>query len=676
MPITIIGPQAAAFPALTYPAMIDVKPTWSDDWQFTPELELLGASATAGRELSSCQLGRRYGPSKLPWESAVAGKSAWGEATNWRLRVPMVGQQGFQQAWVGRVSGEGRNVQGASMGPSGDQSWQCYGPGQILHKIPMSTSFWLNGVDPPKEIGWVPSMNDRDGRQAILGNKAQGRADVDPSFVYGGTDVWTNYDYAEYLLARFVDTSSAGGPAWSLGGQTDVLADIVDVIRFGTTQTAADVLRELIPTRLGVDYTIRPTDDGFEVFVFALLAEAHSFGGHTLPRNPNTVEARVGLTSDNLSTRVAGTADHQYGRIRVLGRRVVVCCSLCGESVVQAALTPGTLVAKWPAALETEYGTCQAAVGFSGAAEAFDRYRQQEVFIPVFQQLGAPKLWDFNGGAAAPKFDDAGQLQLGQESDYQTLSRQTLTWLPLLEGVDYSFNPAVDNNPDGYEPELRKPNVWLAEENDMADGGYSYLPAEHAGVSISVPNNDWGVWLSASPNHLLALADWASKPSYLPTDTEPKYDWRRSIATIALELDQRLQLVYTVPGGGGSDAGTIDIEVPDAELWYLAPHTVVDLTDDEWSPTLKHSTATTRILRNDTDRLAAVMAGAIARYATRRARASITVRGLLPWSGLIGQILTVIDEGGQVQQIQAPITSVRWSPGEDPTTVIETGSPL
>jgi hypothetical protein len=66
------------------------------------------------------------------------------------------------------------------------------------------------------------------------------------------------------------------------------------------------------------------------------------------------------------------------------------------------------------------------------------------------------------------------------------------------------------------------------------------------------------------------------------------------------------------------------------------------------------------------------MSGALARYYQERSRGEVTVRGLLPWGGLLGQILTVIDDG-DAQTIQAPITSVAWTNGEHPTTVISTG---
>ena len=79
------------------------------------------------------------------------------------------------------------------------------------------------------------------------------------------------------------------------------------------------------------------------------------------------------------------------------------------------------------------------------------------------------------------------------------------------------------------------------------------------------------------------------------------------------------------------------------------------------------------IVRNDWARISARMAGALARHYQERARAQIVVRGLLPWGGLLGQILTVIDEGGDSQTIEAPITDIRWMGGDHPTTIISTG---
>ena len=80
-----------------------------------------------------------------------------------------------------------------------------------------------------------------------------------------------------------------------------------------------------------------------------------------------------------------------------------------------------------------------------------------------------------------------------------------------------------------------------------------------------------------------------------------------------------------------------------------------------------------RVLRNDVDRLALVMAGAIARYYNTRARAEIEIVGLRPWGDLVGQIMTVIEEGGDTQEIKAPITAVDWIAGDRPMTIVRTG---
>ena len=55
----------------------------------------------------------------------------------------------------------------------------------------------------------------------------------------------------------------------------------------------------------------------------------------------------------------------------------------------------------------------------------------------------------------------------------------------------------------------------------------------------------------------------------------------------------------------------------------------------------------------------------------------ITINGLAPWPLLVGQILTVVEQGGSAQQMAAPITSVEWTVPEGeydtPTTKISAG---
>jgi hypothetical protein len=111
-------------------------------------------------------------------------------------------------------------------------------------------------------------------------------------------------------------------------------------------------------------------------------------------------------------------------------------------------------------------------------------------------------------------------------------------------------------------------------------------------------------------------------------------------------------------------------------LWYLAIGTIVgvdDLGELKVSPPDPESGAGI-VLRNDAKRMALAMAGAISRYCDKRARAELVFRGLLARSYWIGQILGVVDEGGDTHKIEAPITSVEWIVTDtDVSTIIRTG---
>jgi len=676
MPCTIIGPTTEAFPKSTYPPILEIKRLWGDTWRIAPDLELVSAQlATGGHDLGRCQFRRRYGPAvKQPWEADYSARGSWATGAGWWVQLRIVCDQGLQPVWIGRIAGESRNVYGSEGGRMGAQSWTAYGPTNILRKIAMSNSYWWDGAL-RRKLGWVPSINDRDQRNMIVGNRSAEKHDG--VYLYGGEDTWTHLDYLEYVLDRFVDETADGGPSWTIGGQADLLAGFSENIRLGTTQTIDQVLAQLIPPRLGVDYKIvHHEGTGFEVHVFALSAREFCFANVTLPKNPNTVAVRSGETRDNLQTRVVATEDHRYGRIRVLGKRAVVCCSLAGPEYWDAKLA-GSLVPKWHDDLLADYkdGTGNAA---DPDAE-HDAVRRRDHFRPVYQYFGAPDDWTHQDGAAAPYIDAAGQHDPLLTGQHQLDIRSTLSWLPLREGFDYSVDPAVDNNVDGYQPEFRPAACWILAEawGNFHDPEVDHSqPCEAARIGVSAAQTDWGVCLNASPNHRLAMNHWFPAKG---TENPPVFDYDRLVATIAFESDQRLRLELEIPGGAKPTDGTLDIEVPDAEFWFLAARTIVDVDPEPWEvdkgaiKEVLTSGDTGRVLRNDVDRLAAVMAGAIARYFAGRMRGVLVIKGLVPWGPLLGHILTVIEEAGDTHQIQAPITQVAWMGGEKPQTIISTG---
>jgi len=176
--------------------------------------------------------------------------------------------------------------------------------------------------------------------------------------------------------------------------------------------------------------------------------------------------------------------------------------------------------------------------------------------------------------------------------------------------------------------------------------------------------------LGGKKNHILADGHWAGANA---TNFVPLWDYDNMVATLAIRTDQRLALEFSLPDAMPS-GGVMDIVVKDAEYWYLAPHTVVGVDNEGHLQTTGDDPIE---LRNDRDRLLFVMAGALSRYYASRSRAAITINGLVPWPLLVGQILTVVEDGGSAQQMAAPITSVEWSVPEGehatPTTKISAG---
>ena len=582
----------------------------------------------------------------------------------------------WETAWVGRISGENREAMGASNGASGRQHFDCYGPAQLLQKTGVADAIFDKSGGETARVEWVPGINDRDARGALVGNRTA--AKVGDSYLYGGSATWSHFDYCEYLLKQFVEPET--GATWSITDATGHLSNLKNTIKIGTTQTALAILRKLIPKEYGLEWLILPDTDGdaFEIYVFSLVARDYAFAGKTLPTNGNTLEIQTSQTTDSISTQIIASSDQQYRQIRILGRRIIVCCSLYGAD--------GDLEAKWPQPLEAEYVT--AAFAVTADAEDCDAERDSDRYRAVFQQFGTPADWDFRDGDAAPTVDDYGEWtgdgsDSAEIGDFQTQTRSTLRWLPLLEGVDYADGATIDSNPADHIPELLPPTAWLWKDADQSDSGSGsagrYIPAEEAGCHVTACRNSLGLWMkNGKANHLIAENHWSGAGA---TDTAPEYDWEEMVATVAFESDQRLSVTYTADtSASGSDGdddhaiGTLDIEVPDAELWYLAPFTALrpqpdpDSASDEAASIdyLVTSGPVGRVLRNDNGRLAAVMAGALSRYVDARARAAVTIKGRYQEAAqYLGMILLEVDQGGGVSTpIGGPVTAIEWTENE------------
>ena len=714
MATTIIGPESTQIPFSSQSTLISMRAAIGDEWQAMPELDLEHATAeTCGQGGAGEMIfSRRYGMVKHPWEADFSSKEPI-DIIGWWARLEVIDQDsGRSRVWEGKVFTEQREVHGSSLGPSGIQRWTAAEPMAILDRISVSTSWWADDANNLSEIGWCPDFNKRDHQGVAVGNRTEEMPD-DRSYVFGGTDLWTRRDMVEYLLQRYV------GESWKITGQDEILDQVSDTVEIPHGATVGRILAHIIPRKLGIDFVIRATEDGyFELQVFSLLGKAYSFGETSIPVNPNLVQFEAGQALDNPLTVMVRTREHSYSRIRILGARILVCCTLRGDD--------GSLVPRWSPSLEAAYRQGVLKQNENGdlvpdtdaGAEDQDRFRASSRFEPVFQQFGPPNDWDFQGGEAAPATSPDGDLDPGAGTTIlgakQRKIRETEDHLPMLEGWDYSTDPPTDETLEGVEPSLVRPMAWVYEEEVEVLGYRSndgwiwyvedlegmtqqekeqrgltgsdltknfeivwkgrYVLAETVSIHVGAPARDIGTFLNCSPNHVLALNHFDPGSDALNAESmhQPKFDYEKIVATIAYRSDERLKLEYQVPGlEGVTEEGSIDVVDESLQLWYMAPSTVLRV--DESTGEFVTSGPQGRVLRNDASRAALLMAGAVARYVEERVRAIVHVKGFMPATDLLGQIVSYVQEGGDLYTVQAPITSVEYKGGEKPSTVIKAG---
>lgn len=694
MGTTVIGaPDNSPFPVPLAASIIETRKSWSDDWKFNPELVLASCGLLASSSaVDTCEIWRKYGNVKDTFDGDYESREALDLEGTW-IRLSLVSQDTGQPMaqFVGLVDNHTRILTGSDSQPAGEQRWVASGGLRMLRKRMVASSYFLdaNGTD-INNPGWIPAMNARDARGLLVGNRSDKPAPVPPNsppgteaiYYYGGKSVWTHLQYLKYLITNFIQQPD--GPTWTLAGQTDVLDQMQTTIDFPQVTNVAEMLRHLVNVKYGLDYCVRPTDAGFEIHINALSNQDATIGGITMPKNPDLVQVQKTTDISLFETKIVESSERRVDAIEVMGARIVVCGTLAGSNAQHPAA--GSLVPKWSPKLETDYISAGGTITSTSTTDAGDndRIRRREKYRSVYRQLGAPSKWDLNKGQWCVLCDENGNLSSGEsaeqkanndeddpDGDYQTQVRETLHWIPLKEGFDYSTDPPTDNTDGTVEPDVKPPMCWLYDET--ADTP-QYVLGDQNGVHVHVPFQDWGAFLEANPNYLLAYNTWTTQNLINTGEGDPKYDYSKALATIAIRSDQRLRMAYFVPddqkAGDGSVLTILDEE---AECWVMLPGTIVDV-DASGNLVGADTNGEFIILRNDINRIALVLAGAIARYGFERAKAQLTFKGLLPWGQLLGQILTVIQQGDDVSTIGAPITSIEWIINDKGAlTIVKTG---
>jgi len=669
MSLTIIGTEALTMPLKYTAPRFFVKEKWNDGWSEITDLcelkEMDFRTAAAG--VPQCEFVTRYGLLKMPREDEITFHDPLDLRDYW-LKVTVEENGEDEIAFMGIIYNDVRDIKGSTDRILGEQPWVANGPLKILMNKEVAISYWQD-AGAQKTIGWVPAKNNRDKRKVFVGNRSAERSSADGEpYQYGGKDLWSNLEYLEYVVAMHVIDSE--GPVWSISGATDAVAAIIDSTDFGRVENVAQIFEKIIPRKYGLDYYIAYSETGFEIVIFSLLADDSFFGGSSIAKNPNILRVERGNANNIANVRVVRTRENMYDKFRILAKRVVICATLRGQAALDS---DNSLIPNWTQELEDEYKA-----GSPIDSVEDDVFRKRDKFKSVYQYFTAPTDWDYRGGLLSPAIDLDGLIAV-DPADFQNSVRRTLSWIPLKRDFDYSTNPETDNSNPNTEPELQAPVAYIYDTNVNDEftkknviRAEQYIECHLHGMSVQVPYHELGICVNASPNHTLALnsAFEEESPEASTTDADILYDYATLMATIAWESDQVLQLGYDVPGVLAVGDGSIKvIPVDDAELWLLAPDTVVGL-DDQGVPLTSGSDY--RILRDDGPRLEQIAAGEIARYLDERVRSEMTIKCHYAWAKYLGSIMQVA-EIGQAEFPGAPITMIQWNAGKSPQMNIRTG---
>lgn len=675
--------------------LIEIRKKWSDAWKVAGGLIPLRCERHAlSVGPAYAQLLGRYGPSmKQTYESRMGTWNApdFDLIRGTWVKISLLAAGGGRKViFVGRVEREDAAPQGDMHGAQGDKIYGCYGPELLLETDIYQSAWDRDGTT--QLLDRMPDFNQRDqakdflrDRKRGLGNKAT-RRDAD-SALFGGTGLFNHYEALEELLKRWVQVS--GGPKWRIGGATEYLKTLTADIRRGDVETAGDLMRRIIDPRWGLDAFIRyyrttvaggGTEDGFEIIVYALLGESTAFGGFDYPLNANRVSVSASHDVNLIGSQIERDGAQLYDRIVVAGAPSISVFTL------NASASGGLdeqLYGKWAAADENRYKDPLLDRPSASKAER-DAARQSDEYRNVFQLFGASDAaFSWNNMSAVPYIDGNGNFVAGEKypvgRDYQRAVRNTLSWIPLREGWDYSG--ATPSGPASDDPKWRPPFALVKARAKLDSGAtkdvYVFVDQLNAVMPNTPPasveplEHDWGVRLRSTPNHVFARGQgMPAGKSQFEADTDG-VDWHSLIVTIAAQTDHRLVLVQDLPTALQSGLGRVKvIDAPELQFWFLAPRTV---WGHDANGALLRGPGTGTVLRNDRDNGARIMAGAIARYLRERVRATLLYKELNTWDVFLGSILET-RENGVPLDIGSPISSVQWDFGERTTRVMTGGA--
>jgi len=666
------------------------KKLWSDEWTHAPHWQPIHATNAAAPAYGSASFRLLYGTGK--WEDELNLTDGTELETFTYCYVQIRGYYGENEIilWVGIIPIENFRLLGKSDSQAtatADQILQAMSLDALLET--RLDGGWVQPVGGGGDPVWLdelPTFNQRyEYGGTIIGNRSEDKKDVQREHWTNSIDchvfsdeghAWGNYDIAVYLLQNYQDYS---GPKFLMktadeGGEVaEALNQLIGVYDFHSTVTVRQALDILISRSRGFSWRFNiDSDDNVSVVPFTLVDEPITLGNTVIPANPNRTELNLWERAEQTTVDIVQDIRPTYDRIIVRGAKIKACCSLRhADDSLEKAWTDDEEKAFQDAAKNAD-GYLSLTDEEKGVLN--DKYRQTDRFSRVYTTLRVPREWNWtvnNGIIVNWKRKSDGLIYTQEQGNYWNVNKRLLPYLPFIVGVDYSGtndDEPVDNNAGNSEPEYRK--LFAVVENRLADQ-YRYIEkCEPAPGTVRPLSREMGIKIKFNPQYLLARGNWKkdAEPGKWTIEEMFSYgfSWKKVIATVFIETDQYNQLIVNL--NDRENKRTLTIEIPEAELWYVVPGTIVDIDADG---KLVEFGCEYPILRDDRDRLRSAMVAAISWYGKQHNKITITIQGIdaaVPLGTIIvGGDVTGIDAADSV------VTSMRWLfDGRPPKTIVTT----
>jgi len=642
---------------------------WSKQWLYVPQWQPLTVTKTAAPALSSATFVTHYGTGE--WEnSAPMVSSGLLKCYNYfyvQIRGLVYGY--WTILFTGIIQTENFKLLGRSGASfTADQMLTAKGLDWLLRSRPDGA--WVEPVGGGSAI-WLKNMPTFNRRHSHGGNITGNRSDFNEekdSYIFADTgEQWSNWDIIDYLLKHYQINNAPQFKLVNIAEIKTSLENTVGVYDFSRT-TIRDALNTLVNRSRGFSWSYAVNADGnVAIIPFSLLDTDIAVGDMTIPANNNKVainmwddeRAIVGVEQDRVPV---------YDKIVVRGAKMKSCCTL--------SFTDSTLEKAWTAAEETAYkDAAKNTTGYSELteqekAELNDKFRSTDRFERVFGTLRVPRDWPWQTGGYAespivvPCMDSTGVLTTLFRAAYWNVDKRFLSWLPFLAGYDYKTFPATNKNPTDAEPEYRP--LFVLIKNSA--GKYQYAEKlEPFAAAVRPLARELGVSMKFRPAYMAAKNHWSSAEPGVYTDniTDEGVDYDEIKLTALVETDQPVQLVHNL--NNYENKRTLTIEIPDAELWYIVPGTIVDVDDKGDVIAYGGGGGSENLVRDDRDKLRAVLAAAVAWYGREHNKVTITTKAIT--AGVpIGTMIVNTDVSG-IGAAGTVVTSINWNFQELTTTL-------